>query len=50
MNPSTRLQTPEQSVLEALKEGIENKYSTMMVHIADGKVVFIEVSKKVRIK
>lgn len=48
MNPSTRLQTPEQSVLEALKEGMENKYSTIIIHISDGKIVFLEVSKKVK--
>lgn len=48
MTPSTRLKSDQEAVLDNLKEAIENKYSTMMVHIADGKVVFIEVSKKWR--
>lgn len=48
MNQNTRLKSDQEAVFDNLKEAIENKYSTMMVHIADGKVVFIEVSKKVR--
>lgn len=48
MTPNTRLKTDEENLLESFKEAVENKFSTMMVHIAEGKLVFIEVSKKVR--
>lgn len=49
MNPSTRLQTDEENVLKYLKKGKEAGYSSMMIQIADGKVVFIEVSEKIRL-
>lgn len=48
MNQNTRLKTPEEAVLESLKEALGNKFSTIMIQIADGKIVFLEVSKKVR--
>ena len=43
-----RLLTDEQKVMEYLIKAKDLKFASMMIQIADGKVVYLELSEKVK--
>ena len=46
MNPNTRIITQEQILNNAIIEAKDMKYSRILVEISEGRIVWIEVTKK----